>query len=80
MGHYLSEMQGDTIAPERHPKPLPSMGFEQFYSSEFSYETNDFWVHRPCLQVFYIPKGRWGTKVPNAIYHHANHCPMMEDK
>lgn len=78
MGHYWSEMQGDSVEPPRHPKPLDSMGFVQHYTREFDHQANDFWVHKPCLQVFYIRDGRYEDKIPDAIYHHANHCPMKE--
>ncbi len=69
MGHYWSEMGIDE--PARNPAPLESMGFERVSA----YDCYNQYFHRPCLQVFYITRR---TKLPDAIYYHANHCTMED--
>lgn len=72
MGHYWSEMQSDTTE-ETHPYPLQAM---DFFDSELMDTWHKLWIHRPCLQVFFIGNGSpYMRKVPDEIYWHANHCP-----
>lgn len=65
MGHYWSEMR--PYEEPRHPTPAEALGFKRVSG----YDCFNQWYHEPCRQVFYFTLG---SKLPDAIYRHANQC------
>lgn len=69
MGHYWSEVR---IPPQpRNQTALEAMNFTQYYGIEFDYRTNKFYVHEPCMQVFYV---HYYGKLHDAIWKHGREC------
>lgn len=69
MGHYWSEMRDEE--PERNPKALAELGFFQPYKPPFYNPGVSLWVHRPCMQVFYV---QYHGRLDEPIWKHGKEC------